>query len=139
MNIGNVKCEALTAVAMNVATFWDIAPCSPYVNRCFGGKYHLHLQGSRISRTRNRRVAGGWMLCLFIENGPKLLCMTKELCERFLFQIYLYEKCFIFYLALVANRCEGMKSIMDNVQHKLVTKYSNRIAKAIPVTGRGGL
>jgi hypothetical protein len=22
-------------------TFWDIAPCSPYVNLRFGGKYHL--------------------------------------------------------------------------------------------------
>jgi hypothetical protein len=30
---------------MNVAIFRNIAPCSPYVNRCFGGMYHLHLQG----------------------------------------------------------------------------------------------
>jgi hypothetical protein len=29
------------SVAMNVAIFWDIAPCSPYVNLCFGGMYHL--------------------------------------------------------------------------------------------------
>jgi hypothetical protein len=27
--------EALTAVAINVAIFWDIAPCSQYVNRRF--------------------------------------------------------------------------------------------------------
>jgi hypothetical protein len=33
------------AVVMNSAFFWVIAPFSPYVNRCFGGKYHLHLQG----------------------------------------------------------------------------------------------
>jgi hypothetical protein len=25
---------------MNVAIFWDIALCSPYVNRRFGGRYH---------------------------------------------------------------------------------------------------
>jgi hypothetical protein len=30
-----------------VAIFWDIAPCSPYVNRCFRGTYHLHLQGRK--------------------------------------------------------------------------------------------
>jgi hypothetical protein len=30
---------------LNVAIFWDIAPCSPYVNRRFGGTYDLHLQG----------------------------------------------------------------------------------------------
>jgi hypothetical protein len=32
----NVGTEVLTAVVMNVAIFWDIAPCSPYMNRCFG-------------------------------------------------------------------------------------------------------
>jgi hypothetical protein len=38
---------------MNVAIFWDIAPCSRYVNRCFGGTYHLHLQGRKIGRATN--------------------------------------------------------------------------------------
>jgi hypothetical protein len=28
---------------MNVAFNWHIALCSPYVNRRFGGTYHLHL------------------------------------------------------------------------------------------------
>jgi hypothetical protein len=32
---------------MNVAIFWDIAPCSPYANRYFGGKFRLHLQGRK--------------------------------------------------------------------------------------------
>jgi hypothetical protein len=36
--------QVLTVVFMNVAIFWDIEPCSPYVNRRFGGTYHLHLQ-----------------------------------------------------------------------------------------------
>jgi hypothetical protein len=29
---------------MNVDVFWDVAPCSPYVNQRFGETYHLHLQ-----------------------------------------------------------------------------------------------
>jgi hypothetical protein len=29
----------------NLAIFWDVEPCSLYVNRRFGGIYHLHLQG----------------------------------------------------------------------------------------------
>jgi hypothetical protein len=37
--------EVPTAVVMNVAIFWDIAPCSSYANRCSGRTYHLHLQG----------------------------------------------------------------------------------------------
>jgi hypothetical protein len=32
-------------VAENVAIFWDISTCSQYVNRSFGGIYHLHLRG----------------------------------------------------------------------------------------------
>jgi hypothetical protein len=33
---------------LNVRIFWDIAPCNSYMNKCFGGTYHLYLQG-RIS------------------------------------------------------------------------------------------
>jgi hypothetical protein len=45
---------------MNVAIFWDLAPCSPYVNRRFGGTYHLHLQGRKSLRqeTSDQQVAG---------------------------------------------------------------------------------
>jgi hypothetical protein len=39
--------EVLTAVVMNVAIFWDIAQCNPYVNRRFGGTHHLRLQGRK--------------------------------------------------------------------------------------------
>jgi hypothetical protein len=33
--------EVLTAVVINVAIYWDIAPCSLYVNQHFGITYHL--------------------------------------------------------------------------------------------------
>jgi hypothetical protein len=32
---------------LSVATFWDVAPCSPYVNPRFVGKYRLHPQGRK--------------------------------------------------------------------------------------------
>jgi hypothetical protein len=35
--------------ATNVTIFWDISPCSPYGNRCFGGNYDLHLQGRKTT------------------------------------------------------------------------------------------
>jgi hypothetical protein len=31
----------------NVQIFWDVAPYRLFVNRHFGGKYHLHLQGRK--------------------------------------------------------------------------------------------
>jgi hypothetical protein len=34
---------------MDVVFFWDIAPCSSYVNRHFGGRYYLHLQGKKLA------------------------------------------------------------------------------------------
>jgi hypothetical protein len=33
----------------NNANLWDIAPCSPYVNRRFGGSYYIHLHGRKIA------------------------------------------------------------------------------------------
>jgi hypothetical protein len=44
---------------MMASFFWDITPCSLLkVNRRFGGKCHLHLQGRRISQERNRHEEG---------------------------------------------------------------------------------
>jgi hypothetical protein len=50
--------EVVTAPAINVAIFWDIQPCSPYVNRRFGGTYYLHLQGRKSAEqeTSEHRV-----------------------------------------------------------------------------------
>jgi hypothetical protein len=39
--------EVLTAVVMNVAIFWDMAPCNSYVNGRFGGMCQLHIQGRK--------------------------------------------------------------------------------------------
>jgi hypothetical protein len=39
---GYVEFEVFTVVVMNVAIFWDIVPCSLYVNQHFGGAYHFH-------------------------------------------------------------------------------------------------
>jgi hypothetical protein len=45
--------DVLTALIVNVALFWDIAPCILYVNRRFGGIYHhllrSHLPNSGLS------------------------------------------------------------------------------------------
>jgi hypothetical protein len=47
--------EVLAAVVMKTTIFCDITPCSPLeYNRRFKGTYRLHLQGRRISRTRNQ-------------------------------------------------------------------------------------
>jgi hypothetical protein len=39
--------KKLAEIMLRVLTFWDTAPCTPYVNRCFGGIYHFHLQGRK--------------------------------------------------------------------------------------------
>jgi hypothetical protein len=43
----------------NFAIFWDITPCSPYMNRRFGGKYCLYLQG-RKSAEQETSEASQW-------------------------------------------------------------------------------
>jgi hypothetical protein len=46
----HVGFEVLTAVVTNVEIFWDIAPCSPYVNRSFGGTHRRSLQSRKSDK-----------------------------------------------------------------------------------------
>jgi hypothetical protein len=66
----HVGSEVLTAVVMNSSLLWDITPCSPLkVNQRFEGTCRLHLQGPRISRTRNQRgsnLLSRWFIARFI-------------------------------------------------------------------------
>jgi hypothetical protein len=41
-----VRSEVFTAVTMKNAVFWDVALCRSSVNRRFGGRYRLRLQGT---------------------------------------------------------------------------------------------
>jgi hypothetical protein len=47
-----LRFEVFTAVTVKNAVFCDVAPCKSCVNRRFGGKYHLHLQGREIRERR---------------------------------------------------------------------------------------
>jgi hypothetical protein len=44
-----LRVEALADVVIYVAIFWDVAPCSPYMNWCFGRAYNPHLHGRKSS------------------------------------------------------------------------------------------
>jgi hypothetical protein len=53
--------QAEQIVLKNSTIFWDITPCSLLkVNWRFRGTYRLHLQGRKISRTRNQRECRLW-------------------------------------------------------------------------------
>jgi hypothetical protein len=50
--------------------FWDMMPCGPLkVYRLFGGTYRLHLQGRKISRTRNQRESTCQAMSVLTFNG----------------------------------------------------------------------
>jgi hypothetical protein len=58
-NITQHPCFSNLKIRENLKStiLWDITPCSPLeVNRRFGRIYKLHLEGRRISRTRNQRA-----------------------------------------------------------------------------------
>jgi hypothetical protein len=47
-------------MVMKSSVFYDISPCSPLkIIRCFEEIRRLHLQGRRISQTRNWHIEGG--------------------------------------------------------------------------------
>jgi hypothetical protein len=58
---GNIE-HTHTHTRPNVAKFCHTALCSPYVNRRFGGKYHLHLHGRKSAKT----LAARWFLARII-------------------------------------------------------------------------
>jgi hypothetical protein len=47
-----------TICGLNSTIFLDIEPCGPYMNKCFGGNYHLHLQ-CRKSAEEEISIAAG--------------------------------------------------------------------------------
>jgi hypothetical protein len=55
--------EVFTAVTIQNAIFWDVAPCRSCVNRRFGGTYRLHIQGRKI-RERGTSVSKRLQLLL---------------------------------------------------------------------------
>jgi hypothetical protein len=61
-------CALVSRQFMKSSIFWDMAPCcSLKVNRCFGGKCRLHLQGERISPARKSvKADASRILLLFI-------------------------------------------------------------------------
>jgi hypothetical protein len=46
------------AVTVKYAVSWDVAPCRSCVNRRFGGKYRLHLQGRKSASEEPARAGG---------------------------------------------------------------------------------
>jgi hypothetical protein len=57
----SIKCGTflmmIQRIRWNVVIFWAIALCSLYVNWCFGGTYHFHLQFKKICWAKNQHVA----------------------------------------------------------------------------------
>jgi hypothetical protein len=51
---------------MKNAVFWDVVSSKSYVNRHFGKKYRLHLQGRKIRKqgTSMSQVAAGCKVCI---------------------------------------------------------------------------
>jgi hypothetical protein len=62
---------------MKNAVFWDVAPCTSYTNRRFGGTYRLHHQGIKIrergtSVSQSAATCSRWFLArgfFYPENG----------------------------------------------------------------------
>jgi hypothetical protein len=62
--------EVLTTVVMKVATFWDIAQCSPYMDQTFGGTLTVHLSQAKTRVPAGRILSwyllASWFLALLI-------------------------------------------------------------------------
>jgi hypothetical protein len=69
--IFHVRFEVFTVVTMKNDVFWDVAPCSSYINRRFGGTYRLHFQGREMRErgTSMNQQSATICLCWFLARG----------------------------------------------------------------------
>jgi hypothetical protein len=59
----DVGFEVLTAVVTKITIILNIASCSLYMSRRFGGTYLLHLQGRKSAEQETSVRAGGPLSC----------------------------------------------------------------------------
>jgi hypothetical protein len=63
-----VGCEVLTAVVMDFAVFWDIAPCSLYVNRrSTETSVHIRTKQCYVAENDNVQDIGTSVLVFIVE------------------------------------------------------------------------
>jgi hypothetical protein len=62
---------------MENAVFWDVSPRRSCVNRCFGGKYRVHLQGSKIRRQGTN--VSRWSYAIWRRYVPPKRRFTQDL------------------------------------------------------------
>jgi hypothetical protein len=109
---------------VNVAIFWDIVHCSPYVNWCFRGTYHLRLLGresaeeetslQQVARQNFPRNASSWTTRRHIpENGnihnyrcDNLKSYVLEMVFRYLisFPVFYFKILFISQFCKIINK-----------------------------------
>jgi hypothetical protein len=79
-NLNNVAFEVLTEVVVNVAFLWDIAPCGPYMNHCFGRTYYLRCFSvrKRTIATERRRWSANLSSWGWVDPVPDPLLRTKS-------------------------------------------------------------
>jgi hypothetical protein len=100
----------------NTRTHQWTAPCSPLkINRCFGGTYHFHLQGRKISQVKNQREAGSKQRSSYLAYSSTLKMEVTCSCER----SFAFQRTIRHYIpedrTLPNHRCENLKSYMSVV------------------------
>jgi hypothetical protein len=83
-----VRFEFFTAVTVKNAVFWDVTPCRPCVNRCFGGTW-VHTRSTRRHIPEYGILHGYFIFhkaalktCVFFENLLKCILSGIEVKYR---------------------------------------------------------
>jgi hypothetical protein len=131
-----VICEVGIEFFMKITVFWDIIPCSPLkVNRRFGGTDRFHLEGCRISRTRNQRESRWQALKMeaicssetsvdFQRNTRRYITEESTIHNHCCENLKSYMEFFMFYVdELEAAKCWGTKAISEERSDKSQSVY----------------
>jgi hypothetical protein len=78
----------LTHTNLQVPIFWDTAPCSRYINRLFGGIYHLRFHGQKSAEQDSsmyqvvRLLAGLFLAHLNFALKMKVIYFFRNACSH---------------------------------------------------------
>jgi hypothetical protein len=91
---------------MKVAIFWDIAPCSPYMNGRFGGTYLLHFQGRKAAEQEISVYKQRFIYGLHVAISQKMATLNNSFVSIKLIFVNTFAFSLQYILCFVKDCCE---------------------------------
>jgi hypothetical protein len=124
-----IRFDVLITLDINIMVFWSMKPCNPLkINRRFGGAFHLHLQGWRISQAGSVQMPVPCLAySLNLEMGAICSSETSVVFQRTIWRYVPEDRD----RALYNHRCENLKFYMT--PHRFLEDGESRFLRNVNI------